>query len=101
MLYELCLAADRKNYMNCSVPGMDPKRPFYYDVVEAKPFKITSEEDCDRIQVQLLTTFLKGGGQLWVLDDLWTQLGILTVNSASTSDLNWNQERISVSRSSI
>ena len=39
-----------------------------------------------------------GGEQLWILDDLWTQVGVLIENSASTSDLNWNQERNSVGR---
>ena len=52
----------------------------------------TSGEDRVRIQLQLLTTILKAGGQLWVLDDLWTQVDILTGNSASTSDFEWSHE---------
>ena len=34
--------------------------------------------------------------QLRMLDELWTQVGILNGNSASTSDFNWSQEHISV-----
>ena len=71
---------------------------FHYDVVEGKPFIWTSDGDRVRIQLHLLTTFLKGVGQLWSLDDSWSPLGILTGNSASISESNWSQENISVSR---
>ena len=47
---------------------MDHKWPFHYDVVEGKPFLFTSDEDWIRIPIQLLTTFLKAGGQIWVLE---------------------------------
>ena len=49
------------------------------------------------IQLQLLTTFLKGGVQLWILDELWTQVGILTGSLASSSDSNWSHEQVIVS----
>ena len=80
---------------------MSQKRPFYYDVLEDKSFVFTCVEDRVWIPFQLLTTILKGGGHLWVLEDLWTQVGILTGNAASTSDFNWSHEHISVSSWSI
>ena len=46
---------------------MDHKRPFCFDEVEGKLFAFTSVEDRIRIQNQLLTTFLEGGGHIWVL----------------------------------
>ena len=49
-------------------------------------------------QLQFLTFFLREGGQLWMLDDLGTQVGFLTENSASTSDFNWSQEHIKANR---
>ena len=57
----------------------------------------TSEDDRVRIQLQLLTNFLIVRGQLRVLGDLWMQVGILTENSASKSDLNWSHGYITVS----
>ena len=35
--------------------------------------------------------------QLWLLDDLWTQVGILAGNLAGTSNSNWRQEYLRVS----
>ena len=56
----------------------------------------TSEEDRLRVQLQLLTNFLIVCGQFRVLGDLWMQVGVLTENSASKSDLNWSHEYITV-----
>ena len=57
----------------------------------------TREEDRVRIQLQLLTNILIEGGQFCILEDLQTQVGILTGNSASTSDFKWSHEHFSVS----
>ena len=62
MLYGERLAAEWQVHMNCELHGMDQKKPFYYDVVEGKPFVFTNGEDRVRIQLQFVTTFLKGGG---------------------------------------
>ena len=56
-----------------------------------------SEDDRVRLQLQLLTTFVRGGGQLWVLDDLWTQVGIVTEITVSTSFFNSSHQHINVS----
>ena len=79
--------------MELDVPDLCYKRPFYYDVIEGKPFTFT----CIRIQIELLLTFLKSGGQLWALDDYWTQVGVLTGHSAATADFNWSPSHISIS----
>ena len=50
----------------------------------------TSVEDRVQVQIQLLTAFLKSGGQLWFLEDFWTQVGILTGNAVSSFDFNWS-----------
>ena len=50
-----------------------------------------------RIQLQLFTLLLNGSGQLWVLDDMWTQVGVLTGIAARTSDSSWSQLYVSVS----
>ena len=42
MLYGARLAVNRETYMNCEVLEMDHKKPLNYDVVEGKPFMITS-----------------------------------------------------------
>ena len=78
------------------MPGMDPKRALNNEVVERKSFIFTSVEDRVRFQLQLLTTSLKRGRKMWMPDDLWTQVGILGRNSASTTDFIWSQEHISV-----
>ena len=91
------LEAERELYMDLDVPDLDFKRPFYYDVLEGKPFTFTTDESCVRIQINLLMTFLKIGGQLWALDDYWTQVGIATGNSAAVADFNWSPSHISVS----
>ena len=72
---------ERHVYMKCEVTETDHKKLFNYDVVERKTFVFTSGHERVRIQLQLLTTFLKNGGQLWMLDELQTQVGILTWNS--------------------
>ena len=49
------------------------------------------------MQIKSLTIFLKNGGQLWALEDYWTQVGVATGHLASIADFNWSPARISVS----
>ena len=97
VLYGLRLEKEREHYMELDVPDVCYKRPFYYDVIEGKPFNFTTESSRIRIQIELLLIFLKSGGQLWALDDYWTQVGVLTGHSAATADFNWSPSHISVS----
>ena len=97
VLYGSKLEAEREVYMELDVPDLDFKRPFYYNVLEGKPFTFTTEESRVRIQINLLMTFLKSGGQLWALEDYWTQYDIATGHSAAFADFNWSPAHISVS----
>ena len=96
-LYGSKLEAEKELFMHLDVPELDHKRPFYYDVVEGKPFTFTSANSRTLIQIELLLTFLRGGGQLWTLEEYWTQVGVLTGHAASTADFNWSSSYISVS----
>ena len=96
-LYGSKLEAEKELFMHLDVPELDHKRPFYYDVVEGKPFTFTSANSRTLIQIELLLIFLRGGGQLWTLEEYWTQVGVLTGHSASTADFNWSSSYISVS----
>ena len=95
-LYGSKLEAEKELFMHLDVPELDHKRPFYYDVVEGKPFTFTSASSRTLIQIELLLIFLRGGGQLWTLEEYWTQVGVLTGHSASTADFNWSLSHISV-----
>ena len=97
MLYGSKLEAERDFYMELDVPDWDFKRPFYYGVLEGKPFTFTTEESRVQIPIILLMTFLKSGGQLWALEDYWTQVGIATGHSAAIADFNWSPAHISLS----
>ena len=96
-LYGSKLEAEKELFMHLDVPGLDHKRPFYYDVVEGKNFTFTSANSRTLIQIELLLIFLRGGGQLWTLEEYWTQVGVLTGHSVSTADFNWSSSYISVS----
>ena len=96
-LYGSKLEAEEELFMHLDVPELDHKRPFYYDVVEGKPFTFTSANSWTLIQIELLLIFLRGGGQLWTLEEYWTQVGVLTGHSASSADFNWSSNYISVS----
>ena len=89
VLYGVNLEKEREQYKELYVPDFCYKRPFYYVVIEGKPFTFTRESSRIRIQIELLLIFLKSGGQLWVLDDYWTQVGVLTGHSAATADFFW------------
>ena len=95
-LYGSKLAAEKELFMHLDVPELDHKRPFYYDVVEGKPFTFTSAISQTLIQIELLLIFLRGGGQLWTLEEYWTQVGVLTGHSASSADFKWSSSHISV-----
>ena len=97
MFYRAGRAAAPEVYMDCELPEMEYKRAFYIKVVEGEPFGFTSGEDRVRIQLQLLTKFLKGGGPRWMLHELCTQVGFLTGKSASSSNFNSSQKHISFS----
>ena len=96
-LYGSMLEAEKELLMHLDVPQLDHKRPFYYDVVEGKPFTFATASSRTLIQIELLLIFLRGGGQLWTLLENWTQVGVLTGHSASTVDFNWSSSYISVS----
>ena len=96
-LYGSKLEAEKELFMHLDVPELDHKRPFYYDVVEGKPFTFTTASSRTLIQIELLLIFLRGGGQLRTLEEYWTQVGVLTGHSASTADFNWSSSYISVS----
>ena len=95
-LYGSKLEAEKELFMQLDVPELDHKRPFHYDVVEGKPFTFTSASSRTLIQIELLLIFLRGGGQLWTLEEHWTQVGMLTGHSASTADFNCSSSHISV-----
>ena len=97
VLYASKLEAECEVYMELDLPDFSHKRPFHYDVLEGNPFLFTTEEDRIRIQINLLTIFLKSGGQLWALEEYWTQVGVATGLSASIADFNWSPARISAS----
>ena len=97
VLYGSRLEAEREVYMELDVPDLNFKRPFYYDVLEGKPFTFTTEESRVRIQINFLMTFWKSGGQLWALEDYSNQVGIATWHSAAIADFNWSPAHISVS----
>ena len=96
-LYGSKLEVGKELFMHLDVPELDHKRPFYYDVVEGKAFTFTTASSRTLIQIELLWIFLRGGGQLWTLEEYWTQVGVLTGHSASTADFNWSSSYISVS----
>ena len=96
-LYGSKLETEKELFMHLDVRELDHKRPFYYDVVEGEPFIFTSAGSRTLIQIELLLIFLRGGGQLWTLEEYWTQVGVLTGHSASTADFNWSWSFISVS----
>ena len=83
--------------MHVDVPGLDHKRPFYYDVINGKPFTFTSERLGVLTQIGLLLIFLKGADQLWTLEEYWMQVSVLTGHLASTADFNWRASHTSVS----
>ena len=90
MLYGSKLEAEREVHMELDVPDLDFKCPFNCDVLEGKPFTFTTEESRVRLHINLLMTFLKSGGQLWALEDYWTQVGIASGHSAAIADFNWS-----------
>ena len=96
-LYGSKLEAEKELFMHSDVPELHHKRPFYYDVVEGKPFIFTSASTRTLMQIELLLIFLRGRGQLWTLEEYWSQVGVLTGHSASTADFNWSLSYISVS----
>ena len=96
-LYGSKLEAEKELFMHLDVPELDHKRPFYYDVVEGKPFTFPMASSRTLIQSEFLLIFLRGGGELWTLEEYWTQVGVLMGRFASTADFNWSSSYNSVS----
>ena len=57
VLYGVKLEKEREQYMELDVPDSCYKRPFYYDVIEGKPFTFTTESSRIRIQIERLLVF--------------------------------------------
>ena len=96
-LYGSKLEATKDLFNQLEVPELDHRSPFYYDVIVGKPFTFTSSSSRTLIQVELLLIFPRGGGQLWTLEEYWTQVGVLTGHSVSTADFNWSASFIPAS----
>ena len=98
VLYGTRFPDERKICMDFDVPEMGHKCVFITMLCKGSVSCLRAKKIARGIiQLQLSTTFLKMGGQLWVLICLWTPVGILIGNSASTSDFNWSLEQISLS----
>ena len=97
VLYGSKLEAEREFHMELDISDLDFKKPFYYDVLEGNPFTFTTKKSRVRIQTNFLRTFLKRGGEVWALEDYWTQVGIALRHSASIADSNWSPAHISIS----
>ena len=82
--------------MHLEVPELHQKRPFHSDVIEGKPFTFILTSSQTLIQTELLLIFLRKRGQLWILEEYWTQVGVLTGHLVSTADFNWSASDISV-----
>ena len=61
VLYGSMLEAERELYIELDRPDLSHRRPFYYVVLEGKPFTFTTEEAPVGIQINLITKFLKSG----------------------------------------
>ena len=96
MLYGEKREKEKEICIDYEVLEFESKRPFYYDVVEDKPFTFTTKKDRVGFQIQLLMTNLTSGGELWDLEDYWTQVGLLTGHSATVADFSGIPERMSV-----
>ena len=70
--------AEQDNFMHLDVADSEQKHQFYYDVIERKPFTFTPESSRVLTQIELLLIFLKGGGQLWTLEEYWSEMCVLT-----------------------
>ena len=95
-LYGSRLEGEKELFMYLDNSDLDHKRPFYYDVTQGKPFIFTSEASRVLTQIELLLIFMRGRGQLWTLEEYWTQVGVLTGHSSSSADFNWGASHISV-----
>ena len=70
-LYGSKLKVEKELFMGLDVPHLDHKLPFYYDVIDRKPFNFTSKSSGVLTQMELLLIFLKGGGRLWTVEKYW------------------------------
>ena len=80
------LEAGRDLLVLLDVRDLVHKRRFYYDVTEEKPFTFTNKSAPVPMQMELLTSFLRGRGQLWTFGEYSIQVSVLIGHSASTAD---------------
>ena len=64
MLYVSKLETDREMSMELDLSSLSHQKPFYYDVLEGKPFVFTTEEARNRIQINLLLYCWKVGDKV-------------------------------------
>ena len=88
ILYGNRLVTEREIYKDWEILEVDHNRLCSYEMLQGVPFMFISVKDRILIQLQLLTLFLKIGGQLRKLAFFWMEVGILTGNASSTSDLS-------------
>ena len=67
------------------------------DVLKGQPLTFTTESSTVLmlIQINLLLTFLRSGGQLCALEDYCTQVAVMTGHLASTGSFKWSSSKVS------
>ena len=59
VLYDERREKAKEFYIEYEVPEPDSKRPFYFDVIDGKPFTFTTDRDRVSMHIQLMMTFWK------------------------------------------
>ena len=72
------------------------KYPFYNDIRKVREAAVTSKSRC-QTQLSLIGDFLRTGGNLNQLRSMWLNVGTFMNHQSSFSDVDWSDERLSVS----
>ena len=70
---------------------------FYEDYIKGSTTALVTAESRAKTQLCLVGDFVETHGDLMVLRNLWSRMGSFTNHQAAVTDIDWGEERLTVS----
>ena len=91
------LQKELPNFIDTPLVDLGPKFPFYEEVEGTIGGEATDEDRQTLVQLTLVANFIGSCGDLHMLQNLWTNVGVAAGTQPTYTDLNWDKNRTLVS----
>ena len=91
------LELEYPKFKDVQLVDIGEKLPFYDEFMAGADYMSSSSDNRARIQISVLCKFLPQHGDLDVLRNVWTDMGVVVNHQSLFMDFDWTKERLLVS----